>query len=120
MFEYSLKERKDNPSSMFEVARTKDGFLFDELIVLGVSMNRNGSDFKVEYRRAEERLTDITVFVGAQMFADARSGLLKSAMVQHMFSEACRQYLKSKEVAKTDFESNMEFLQQISAGQIEG
>lgn len=115
----TVKETKSHTSFM-ELARTKDGYLFDEVSILKIEFIPTGVEVKFEYTRHGNTLRDLEpVVLGPQDWAQTRAATSSKAafanteLVKRLFASGARQFNERSKPAEEDFAADLEFLEKL-------
>src|SRR5512133_2213395 len=112
-WEYSVKAIKAS-DSFLEFARTKDGYLFDEVAIKKLNWTHMGAEVEFTYTRHGKTIDNLMpMYFNGRDFADARAkcktkdDFAKSMMVQRLFAEGARQYNERQVTLEEDFMKDM-------------
>ena len=107
-----------SPESFMELARTVDGFLFDEVIIKQINITPFGREIHYAYRRRNGNAVDVRpLTVTGPEFAQARakaqepgSDFSQTSVANKLFADGARQYTEKNKPVEEDALADIEFI----------
>jgi hypothetical protein len=103
-----------------ELARTKDGFLFDEVAIKRINFVPFGTEIVFEYTRNGRTIKELQPLeVHAKEWAATRAAsktkedFANTDVVKRLFASGARQYNERSKPAEEDFAADMAFLESL-------